>query len=141
MFLVIQGAGMNMRGYSQIDLFGSMTLDEINKQILAYSKSLSMDINIVHSNVEGEVINFLYNGHHSGILGALINPAGYTTSTGPLSAAITQVGYPVIEVHFTNPTSRGVISNIHPVCNGSVYGFGVFSYYLGLQALKHLSES
>ena len=83
----------------------------------------------------------IYDAHDREIDAALINPASFTTSTGPLRAAITQVRYPVIEVHASNPTSRGTVSNIQPVCKGSVYGFGLYGYYLALEAAKHLAEA
>ena len=138
--LVIQGAGMNMRGKSQLDIFGPMTLDQINEQILGYAEGLGIDVELYHSNIEGEVVNAIYDAHERQIDAAVITPAGYTTTTGPLRAAITQVGFPFIEVHASNPTARGTVSNVLPVCKGSVYGFGVYGYYLALEAVKHMSE-
>jgi 3-dehydroquinate dehydratase-2 len=139
MVLVIQGAGMNMRGKAQIELFGTNTLDEVNEQIRAYAEGLGLDVEVFHSNIEGEVVNALYDAHDRDFDAALINPAGYTTGTGPLRAAITQVKYPVIEVHVSNPTARGTVSNILPVCKGSVTGFGIYSYRLALEAVKHMA--
>ena len=136
--LVIQGAGMNMRGKSQLDIFGPTTLDQINEQILGYAEGLGIDVELYHSNIEGEVVNAIYDAHDRQIDAAVINPAGYTTTTGPLRAAITQVGFPFIEVHASNPTARGTVSNVLPVCKGSVYGFGVYGYYLALEAVKHM---
>ena len=138
--LVIQGAGMNMRGKSQLDIFGPTTLDQINEQILGYAEGLGIDVEIYHSNIEGEVVNAIYDAHDRQIDAAVINPAGYTTTTGPQRAAITQVGFPFIEVHASNPTARGTVSNVLPVCKGSVYGFGVYGYYLALEAVKHMCE-
>ena len=138
--LVIQGAGMNMRGKSQLDIFGPTTLEQINEQILGYAEGLGIDVEIYHSNIEGEVVNAIYDAHDRQIDAAVINPAGYTTTTGPLRAAITQVGFPFIEVHASNPTARGTVSNVLPVCKGSVYGFGVYGYYLALEAVKHMCE-
>ena len=137
--LVIQGSGMNMRGKSQVEIFGPTTLNEINEQIEAYAEGLGLEVEVFHSNIEGEVVNALYDAHDRGFDAALINPAGYTTGTGPLRNAITQVSYPVIEVHASNPTSRGTISNVLPVCKGAVYGFGVFGYRLALEAVKNMS--
>ena len=139
--LVIQGAGMNMRGISQVEIFGTTTLKQINEQIMGYGEGLGVDIEIFHSNIEGEVVNALYDAHQRNFDAALINPAGYTTGTGPLRAAITQVGFPVIEVHASNPTARGTVSNILPVCKGSVYGFGVYGYYLALEAVKQMCNA
>ena len=138
--LVIQGAGMNMRGKSQLDIFGLTTLDQIDEQIHGYAEGLGIDVEIYHSNIEGEVVNAIYDAHDRQIDAAVINPAGYTTTTGPLRAAITQVGFPFIEVHASNPTARGTVSNVLPVCKGSVSGFGVYGYYLALEAVKHMCE-
>ena len=139
--LVIQGAGMNMRGKAQIEIFGTDTLDQINQQIMDYAKSLGVDVEIFHSNIEGEVVNALYQAHDADVDAVVINPAGYTTGTGPLLGAIGQVRLPVIEVHASNPTSRGTVSKVQPLCKGSVYGFGVYGYYLALEAAKNLTAT
>ena len=137
--LVIQGAGMNMRGKVQVETFGPMTLDEINEQILGFAEGLGMDVELFHSNIEGEVVNALYDAHDRGFDAALINPAGYTTVSGPLRGAIAQVNFPVIEVHASNPTARGTVSQVLPVCKGAVYGFGVYGYKLALEAVKNMA--
>ncbi len=136
--LVIQGAGMNMRGKSQVEIFGSATLDEIDEQIRGYAEGLGIDVEMFHSNIEGEVVNALYDAHERDFDAALINPAGYTTVAGPLRSAITQVKYPVYEVHVSNPTSRGTVSQVLPVCKGAVYGCGVYGYRLALEAVQQL---
>ena len=137
--LVIQGAGMNMRGKAQVELFGPATLDEINDQIRGYADELGVEVEMFHSNIAGEVINALYDAHDRDFDAAIFNPAGYTSSTGPLPNAIGQVKFPVIEVHASNPASRGMASAIQPVCKGSVYGFGVYGYRLALEAVKAMA--
>ena len=139
--LVIQGAGMNMRGRAQIEIFGTTTLDEINDAVRRYAGELGVEVEIFHSNIEGEVVNALYAAHDGDVDAAVINPSGYTTGTGPLLTAITQVRFPVIEVHASNPSGRGVVSKVQPVSRGLVYGFGVFGYYLALRGAKDLAEA
>ena len=138
--LVIHGAGLNMRGKTQIELFGPATLDQINEQIRGYADGLGIDVEIFQSNIEGEVLNAIYDAHDRDVDGALINPGGWTTSTGALRTAVGQVRYPFIEVHSSNPTNRGIMSNVLPACRGCVYGFGIYGYYLGLQAMKHITS-
>jgi 3-dehydroquinate dehydratase-2 len=116
-----------------------MTLGEMNEQIVGYAKELGMDVDIFHSNIEGEVINALYAAHDDDYEAGIINPAGYTTTTGPIKAAIAQVKFPMIEVHASNPTARGTVSQIQPVCKGSVYGFGIYGYKLALEAIKQMA--
>ena len=139
--LVVQGAGMNMRGKAQLEIFGPATLEQINEQIRGFADALGIDVEVFHSNTEGQVADALYDAHERDVDAALINPAGFTTTSGILPAAISQVRFPVIEVHASNPTSRGVVSTIQPVCKGSVYGFGVYGYYLALEAVKQLANA
>ncbi len=136
--LVIHGAGMNMRGKVNIETFGTMTLPEYDAKINEYADALDIEVEIIQSNIEGEIVNKLYEAHEAGYAAALINPSGYTTSDGPLRAAITQVGFPTIEVHISNPSSRGTVSTIQQVSKGSVYGFGIYGYYLALNAVKNV---
>ena len=136
--LVIQGAGMNMRGKVEVEIFGPMSLEQTNEQIRGYARELGVDVEFFHSNIEGEVVNALYAAHEGDVDAALINPAGYTRTSGPLPNAIHQVRFPVIEVHVSNPTARGIVSTILPQCKGSVTGFGVLSYKLALAAAQTL---
>src|SRR5687767_6652725 len=110
--LVIHGAGMNMRGKVQIEVFGRMTLPEYDEHIRKYAADLKIDVEIFHSNIEGEVINKIYEAHEAGVDAAIINPAGYTTGHPALVAAIAQVGFPTVELHVSNPAKRGTVSDV-----------------------------
>lgn len=137
--LVIHGCGMNMRGKVQVDVFGPMTLPEYDEHIRKYAKDLGVTVDIFHSNVEGEVIDKLYEAHEAGVDGAIINPAGYTTGHPALNAAIAQVKFPTIEVHISNPAKRGAVSDIARVCRGTLAGFGIRGYELALKALVDIA--
>jgi 3-dehydroquinate dehydratase II len=134
--LVIQGAGMNMRGKVQTEIFGTMTMDEYNQHIQRYAQELDVDVEIFHSNIEGEVINRLYAANDQGFDAALFNPAGFSRGYPALIAAISQVKFPVIEVHISNPVRRGPVSDVAGVSLGMVTGFGVLGYYLALRGLR-----
>ena len=134
--LVIHGAGMNMRGKSQLDVFGPMTLPEYDQHIRRYASELGVEVEIFHSNIEGEVINRLYAAHDGGVDAAIINPAGYTTGHPALAAAIGQVKFPVFELHISNPARRGRVSEIAPACRGVLTGFGILGYSLTLRGIK-----
>ena len=134
--LVIHGAGMNMRGKSQLDVFGPMTLPEYDQNIRRYASDLGVEVDIFHSNIEGEVINKLYAAHDGAVAAAIINPAGYTTGHPALAAAIAQVKFPVFELHISNPARRGRVSEIAPACRGVITGFGIFGYYLALRGIR-----
>ena len=123
--LVIHGAGMNMRGKVQTEIFGPMTLPEYDEQICGYAAELGVDIEIFHSNNEGDVINRLYDANDQGFGAALFNPAGFSRGYPALTAAISQVKFPTIEVHISNPVRRGPVSDTATVSQGMVTGFGV----------------
>ncbi|MDQ3810647.1 MAG: 3-dehydroquinate dehydratase [Chloroflexota bacterium] len=137
--LIVQGAGMNMRGKVDVEIFGPMTYEQLNEVIRGYASELGIEVEFCQSNIEGEVVNALYEAHEGDVNAALINPAGFMRSTGPLPTAIGQVRFPVIEVHVSNPVARGLASTTLPACRGSVTGFGPFSYYLALAAAKHIA--
>ncbi len=134
--LVVQGAGMNMRGRTQTEIFGTMTLEQYNQHVLQYAKDLDVEVEIFHSNIEGEVIDRLYQAIDQGFAGALFNPAGFSRGYPALTAAISQVSFPVIEVHISNPVKRGPVSDTAQVSLGMVTGFGVLGYYLALRGLR-----
>jgi 3-dehydroquinate dehydratase-2 len=134
--LIIHGAGMNMRGKVQTEIFGKMTLPEYDEHIRAYAAELGVDIEIFHSNIEGEVVNKLYEGTERGFDAAIFNPAGFSRGYPALTAAIGQVGFPTIEVHISNPVRRGPVSDTATVSRGIVAGFGVAGYYLALRGLR-----
>ena len=136
--LVVHGAGMNMRGKAQVEVFGPMTLAEYDTQIEGYASELGVSVEIFHSNVEGEVINKLYDSHDGDLDACLINPAAYTTGHPALVAAISQVRFPTIEVHMSNPASRGGVSAVAPACRGVVAGFGIHGYYVGMAGVLRL---
>jgi 3-dehydroquinate dehydratase II len=136
--LVIHGIGMNMRGKVQQEIFGTMTLPEYDEQIQKYASELGLEVEIFHSNIEGEVINKIYQAHDGVVDAALINPAGYSTGHPALVTALGQVKFPTIEVHISNPARRGGTSEVARVCRGTVTGFGIFGYYLALRGVREL---
>ena len=136
--LVVHGAGMNMRGKAQIEIFGPMTLAEYDERIRKYAAELGVEVEIFHSNVEGEVINRFYAAHDAGVDAAIINPAGYSRGYPALVSAIAQVKFPTFELHISNPARRGNVSEVAPACRGVLTGFGIFGYYLALRGLKEI---
>jgi len=115
-----------------------MTLKEYDEHIQKYASELGIEVEIFHSNIEGEVINKIYEAHERGVDAALINPAGYSTGHPALVAALGQVRYPTIEVHISNPARRGGISEVARVSRGTVTGFGIFGYYMALRGVREL---
>jgi len=138
--LIIHGAGMNMRGKAQIETFGPMTLPQYDERLRQYAAELKTDVDIFHSNVEGEVVDRIYGAHGTGLTGCIINPAAFSVGYGALNSAITQVDFPTIEVHISNPALRGRISDVGRHTRGVLTGFGIFGYYLAMQGLLDIAR-
>jgi 3-dehydroquinate dehydratase-2 len=136
--LVIHGAGMNMRGKVQLDIFGPMTLPEYDERIRGYAGELGVEIEIFHSNVEGEIVNKLYAANDQAFDAAIFNPAAFGTGYPALVAAISQVKFPTTEVHISNPIRRGTASQTAAVSQSVVAGFGIAGYALALRGIRDL---
>ena len=136
--LIMHGEGMDMRGKTQLDIFGTMTLPEYDEHIRRYAVELGVEVEIFHSNVEAEVINKFREADERGFDAAIFNPAGYMSGRPALTSAIAGLRLPTIEVHVSNPARRGKFSEIAGVARGVVTGFGIFGYYVALRGLKEI---
>src|ERR1700742_4713563 len=136
--LVVHGAGMNMRGKVQVEIFGPMLLPEYDERIRGFAAELGVEVEIFHSNIEGEIVNKIYEAADSGVEAAIFNPAAFGTGYPALVAALSQVKFPTIEVHISNPIRRGPASQTAGGSQGVVAGFGVAGYYLALRGVRDL---
>ncbi len=136
--LIVHGAGMNMRGKVQTEIFGPLTLPEYDERIRGWAAELELEVEIFHSNIEGEVINKFYEANDRGFDAALFNPAAFGSGYPALVAAISQVSFPTIEIHISNPIRRGPASETARVSQGVVAGFGLPGYCVALRGVRDL---
>lgn|SRR5574341_144848 len=135
--LVLHGPNLNLLGAREPEVYGSMTLDEINTKLIELGKSLEAEVKCRQSNHEGALIDALHDAR-TWADGVVFNPGGYTHTSVALRDAITAIRIPVIEVHLSNVYAREEFrykSLISAVCKGKVVGLGWRSYTLGLRAL------
>lgn len=134
--LVLNGPNLNLLGARQPEIYGKLTLAQIEKQVRALAKDLAVEIDFRQSNSEGELVTWIQQA--AGKFGAIvINPAAYTHTSLAMRDAITAVGIPTIEIHISNIHKREQFrhhSFIAEVAVGQIAGFGVESYLLGLRA-------
>ncbi len=135
---VIHGPNLNMLGQREPEVYGSLTLDEINQRLQDYASGQDIDLRVFQSNHEGALIDALHDAMDWAD-GIVFNPGAYTHTSYALRDAISAVGLPIVEVHISNVHAREDFrhrSVLAPVCLGQVVGFGWRSYLLGLQALQ-----
>jgi 3-dehydroquinate dehydratase-2 len=134
--LVLNGPNLNLLGKRQPEIYGRMTLDQINQKIRGLARELGVDVEIRQSNHEGELVTWIQQAPAQ--FGAIvINPAAYTHSSVAMRDAITAVGIPTIEIHLSNIHKREPFrhhSYVAEAAVGQITGFGVDSYLLGLRA-------
>lgn len=134
--LVIHGPNLQLLGKREQNIYGKVTIKQINDKLKSLAKQKRVRLKIFQSNHEGEIVEII--GNSKGKFDAiLINPAAYTHTSIAIRDAISAVEIPVVEVHLSNIHSREEfrrISLIAPVSRGQICGFGLDSYLLGLEA-------
>jgi len=138
--LVIHGPNLHLLGKRRPSIYGRADLPTINRSLKAQAGRLKVQLNILQSNHEGEIVEAIGNsrGRCSGIL---INPAAYTHTSVAIRDALEAAELPAVEVHLSNIYARESFrhtSLMAPVVAGQIAGFGVSSYTLGLSALMGL---
>ena len=141
--LAVHGPNLNMLGVREPEIYGSLTLSQINGELKAEAEKLGVTLDAFQSNSEGALVDRIQQAFQQ-IDGLLINPAAYTHTSVALRDAISAVGIPTVEVHLSNIHKREEFrhhSYIAPIAIGQICGFGKDSYLLGLRALvTHLQS-
>jgi 3-dehydroquinate dehydratase II len=136
--LLIQGANMMHLGKREPEFYGTTTAKELDAMLRKHAKAKGYELEIFYTNVEGEAINRIYAALTAGVDGLVMNPAGFNHAGYALRDCIRGCGLPYVEVHMTNVEARGIKCAIAPEARGVIFGFGVHSYVLGLEAMLHV---
>lgn len=141
--LFLNGPNLNLLGQREPEIYGRMSLSEIESQVRARAKQLRVPIEFRQSNHEGELVAWVQEA--KGRFDVLVlNAAAYTHTSVALRDAIAAVGIPTIEIHLSNIHAREEFrrkSLLTPVCIGLISGFGPFSYILALEAAVNVMET
>lgn len=138
--LILHGPNLNLLGTREPEIYGSLTLHDIDAKLVEFAGDHQVELVCKQSNHEGELIDALHDAR-AWADGVIFNPGAYTHTSIALRDAISAIGLPVVEVHLSNVYAREEfrhVSMISAVCTGKITGFGWRSYLLALKALIDL---
>ena len=138
--IIINGPNLNLLGNREKNIYGDISLQDIEKKTKEMCKKMDMDLFFCQSNNEGELINFIQSAEEK-YDGLIINPAAFTHTSVALLDALRAISKPKIEIHLSNIYNREDFrkkSITSEGVNGLICGFGSLSYILAIEAMNNL---
>lgn len=141
--VIINGPNLNFLGIREPDIYGTQTLEGIEKKIQEYAEKQGVICSFFQSNSEGELIDRIQQAHIDKADGIVLNPAAYTHYSYAIHDAVKAVSIPTVEVHLSAIHARESFrkeSVVAPACIGQISGFGATGYLLAIHALKEVTN-
>jgi 3-dehydroquinate dehydratase-2 len=138
---VINGPNLNMLGKREPAIYGSLTLDQINRNLAHKALALGLDLGFFQSNHEGEIIDKIHHIFNENISGIIINPGALTHTSIALRDALLLMSCPVVEIHLSNIYKRESFrhtSMLADIVTGQITGFGHYGYDMALDAIANM---
>ena len=143
--LVIHGPNLNLLGMREPEVYGSLTLNDINQQLIAQAENASISLDTFQSNLEGAIVDRIHQAQADGVQFIIINPAALTHTSVALRDALLGVAIPFIEVHLSNVHAREAFrhhSYLSDKAVGVICGLGAQGYSAALNyALTKIQPS
>lgn len=141
--LVINGPNLNLLGTREKEVYGSLTLEQIQNHTQDKLKSENVSLDWFQSNLEGEIIDRLHKSLKQNYLGIVINPAGYSHTSVAILDALKIIKIPIVEVHLSNVYRREEFRQTMLTAQAAsmiMGGLGIEAYYMGVLALLNNEE-
>ncbi len=142
--LLLNGPNLNMLGTREPEIYGSLSLPDIEKQLQEKASEHQVELNTFQSNAEHELVDRIQQSINQDVKFILINPAAFTHTSVAIRDALATVQLPFIEIHLSNPHAREPFrkhSYFSDLAIGIIAGFGVNSYLMAFEsAVKHLKQ-
>ena len=139
--LVLNGINLNMFGKRDSEQYGALTLAQIDEEVKALGRELGFEVECFQTNLEGEMAERIHAAHGDGTKAVIINAGAWTHYSYGIADALAVLEVPIVEVHMSHVHARERFrhhSVFSPVVKGSISGFGLNSYLLGLRAAADL---
>jgi len=133
--LIINGPNLNLLGKREPDVYGNITLEDINKEIKSHFKNEDLKIDFFQSNEEGTIINKIIESEKK-YNAIVINPAAYSHYSIAILDAIRSINIPVVEVHLSNIYRREEYRKKSVTAEASlgvISGFGYYGYIMAIE--------
>lgn len=137
-YLILHGINLNMFGRRDPAVYGTATLEDINKLLYSYAGQMGVKIECYQTNSEAGFVERIHRSLDDGTRGIVVNAGAWTHYSYGILDALDILPFPVVEVHMSHVSGREEFrrrSVIAPACCGCIEGFGAYSYALGLMAL------
>lgn len=137
---MINGPNINMLGVREKNIYGKDSYNDLCNLIRTKASEISVDVEIIQSNIEGKIIDYIHNSMEC-YDGIIINPGAYTHYSIAIYDALRAVNVPAVEVHLSNIYNREEFrrkSVTAPACIGQITGFGQYGYILAMLALVNM---
>jgi len=139
---VLNGPNLNLLGTREPEIYGRVTLAEIEKAVTERAAQFGRAIVFRQSNIEGELVDWLQEARDKAAA-VVLNAGAYTHTSVALHDAIKAIGIPVIETHLSNPAAREEfrhVSLVGQAAKGVIAGFGATSYLLAVEAAALIAQ-
>lgn len=127
-------------GKREPEIYGTTTAAELDELLRRRAHERQVELEIFYTHIEGEAIGRIYQAAQDGVDGLLMNPAGFIHTAYALRDCLRAMPFPFVEVHMSNLEKRGLKSVTAETARGTITGFGLRSYFMGLDALLELIE-